>query len=122
MVVFEDMQWIDPTSRELLDRTVDRIANLPVLVLVTCRPEVKLGWTGKPHVSVLVLNRLDQNSGAALIRSVAGARTLPTEIVNQIAERTDGVPLFVEELTKAVLETSPEGSTRAISFAPPPGS
>lgn len=121
MVVFEDMQWIDPTSRELLDRTVDRIANLPVLVLVTCRPEVKLGWTGKPHVSVLVLNRLDQNSGAALIRSVAGARTLPAEIVNQIAERTDGVPLFVEELTKAVLETSPEGSTRAISFAPPPG-
>lgn len=74
-----------------------------------------------PHVSLLVLNRLDQNAGAALIRSVAGARTLPTEIVNEISERTDGVPLFVEELTKAVLEASPEEIPRAISFAPLPG-
>lgn len=121
MVVFEDMQWIDPSSRELLDRTVDRVASLPVLVLITYRPEFQLVWTGKPHVSLLVLNRLDQNAGAALIRSVAGSRTLPTEIVNEIAERTDGVPLFVEELTKAVLETSPEGIARAISFAPLPG-
>ncbi|MGY3037414.1 class 3 adenylate cyclase/predicted ATPase [Bradyrhizobium sp. USDA 4354] len=121
MVVFEDMQWIDPSSRELLGRTVDRVASLPVLVLVTYRPEFRLVWTGKPHVGLLVLNRLDQSAGAALIRSVAGARTLPTEIVNEIAERTDGVPLFVEELTKAVLETSPEGIARAISFAPLPG-
>ncbi|MGL3108131.1 ATP-binding protein [Bradyrhizobium sp. BR 1432] len=121
MVVFEDMQWIDPSSHELLDRTVDRVASLPVLVLITCRPEFPLVWTGKPHVSLLVLNRLDQSAGAALIRSVAGTRTLPTEIVNEIAERTDGVPLFVEELTKAVLETSPEGIARAISFAPLPG-
>ncbi|SFQ33173.1 Adenylate and Guanylate cyclase catalytic domain-containing protein [Bradyrhizobium sp. Ghvi] len=118
MIVFEDMQWIDPSSRELLDRTVDRVASLPVLVLITYRPEFQLAWTGKPHVSLLVLNRLDQKAGAALIRSVAGGRALPTEIVNEIAERTDGVPLFVEELTKAVLETSPEGIARAISVAP----
>ena len=121
MVVFEDMQWIDPSSRELLDQTVDRVASLPVLVLITCRPEFQSVWTGKPHVSLLVLNRLDQSAGAALIRSVAGTRTLPSEIVNEIAERTDGVPLFVEELTKAVLETSPEGFARAISFASLPG-
>ncbi|MEY9128494.1 adenylate/guanylate cyclase domain-containing protein [Bradyrhizobium yuanmingense] len=121
MIVFEDMQWIDPSSRELLDRTVDRVASLPVLVLITYRPEFQLVWTGKPHVSLLVLNRLDQNAGAALIRSVAGGQTLPTEIVNEIAERTDGVPLFVEELTKAVLETSPQSIARAISFAPLPG-
>ncbi|MGY4625394.1 ATP-binding protein [Bradyrhizobium sp. USDA 4486] len=121
MIVFEDMQWIDPSSRELLDRTVDRVESLPVLVLITYRPEFQLVWTGKPHVSLLVLNRLDQKAGAALIRSVAGGRTLPTEIVNEIAERTDGVPLFVEELTKAVLETSPERIARAISFAPLPG-
>ncbi|WP_092258706.1 adenylate/guanylate cyclase domain-containing protein [Bradyrhizobium sp. Rc3b] len=121
MVVFEDMQWIDPSSRELLDRTVDRVASLPVLVLITYRPELQLIWSGKPHVSLLVMNRLDQKAGASLIRSVAGSRTLPTEIVNEIAERTDGVPLFVEELTKAVLETSNEGIPRAISFAPLPG-
>ncbi|MBB4366159.1 class 3 adenylate cyclase/predicted ATPase/energy-coupling factor transporter ATP-binding protein EcfA2 [Bradyrhizobium sp. CIR48] len=121
MVVFEDMQWIDPSSRELLDRTVDRVASLPVLVLITYRPELQLVWSGKPHVSLLVMNRLDQKAGATLIRSVAGSRTLPTEIVNEIAERTDGVPLFVEELTKAVLETSNEGIPRAISFAPLPG-
>jgi class 3 adenylate cyclase/predicted ATPase len=121
MVVFEDMQWIDPSSRELLDRTVDRVASLPVLVLITYRPELQLVWSGKPHVSLLVMNRLDQKAGTTLIRSVAGSRTLPTEIVNEIAERTDGVPLFVEELTKAVLETSPEGIPRAISFAPLPG-
>lgn len=121
MVVFEDMQWIDPSSRELLDRTVDRVASLPVLVLITYRPELQLVWSGKPHVSLLVMNRLDQKAGAALIRSVAGSRTLPTEIVNEIAERTDGVPLFVEELTKTVLETSKEGITRTISLAPLPG-
>ncbi|WP_342739464.1 AAA family ATPase [Bradyrhizobium sp. B117] len=121
MIVFEDVQWIDPSSRELLDRTVDRISALPVLVLVTHRPDFQMVWTGKPHVALLVLNRLDQNAGAALIRSVAGVRTLPTEIVNEISERTDGIPLFVEELTKAVLEASPEEIPRAISFAPLPG-
>jgi class 3 adenylate cyclase/predicted ATPase len=121
MVVFEDTQWIDPSSRELLDRTVDRVASLPVLVLVTYRPEFQSVWTGKSHVTLIVLNRLDQSAGAALIRSVAGARTLPSEIVNEIAERTDGVPLFVEELTKAVLEASPDGIARAVSAAPLPG-
>ena len=121
MVVFEDTQWIDPSSRELVDRTVDRVETLPVLVLITYRPEFVSAWTGKPHVSAMALNRLDQSAGAALIRSVAGARTLPCDIVNEIAERTDGVPLFVEELTKAVLEAGPAGVARAVSAAPLPG-
>jgi class 3 adenylate cyclase/predicted ATPase len=121
MAVFEDTQWIDPSSRELLDWTIDRVASLPVLVLVTYRPEFQPVWTGKSHVTLIVLNRLDQSAGAALIRSVAGARTLASEIVNEIAERTDGVPLFVEELTKAVLEASPDGIARAVSSAPLPG-
>jgi predicted ATPase len=118
LAVFEDTQWIDPSSRELLDRTVDRVANLPVLVLVTYRPEFQSVWTRKSHITSIVLNRLDQSAGAALIRSVAGARTLPGEIVSEIAERTDGVPLFVEELTKAVLEASPDRVAQSVSSAP----
>ncbi|WP_244443129.1 AAA family ATPase [Bradyrhizobium sp. Ai1a-2] len=120
IVIFEDVQWIDPSSRELLDRTVDRVESLPVLVLVTYRPEFQSVWTGKTHVTFMMLNRLDQSAGAALIRSVAGARMLSTEIVDEIVERTDGVPLFVEELTKAVLEASPEGIAQAVSAAPLP--
>ncbi|WP_247779614.1 AAA family ATPase [Bradyrhizobium sp. 170] len=120
MILFEDAQWIDPSSRELLDRTVERVASLPVLLLITFRPELQSAWTGKSHVSAMVLNRLDQGASAALIRSVAGNRTLPSEILDEIAERTDGVPLFVEELTKAVLEAA-AGVARAVSAAPLPG-
>ncbi|HEX9440624.1 MAG TPA: AAA family ATPase, partial [Roseiflexaceae bacterium] len=104
LIVCEDAQWIDPSSRELLDRTVELVASLPVLLLVTHRPEFRSVWNEKSHVSAMVLNRLDQSAGTALIRSVAGNRALPSEVVNEIVERTDGVPLFVEELTKAVLE------------------
>src|SRR6266702_4734025 len=82
MMVFEDAQWIDPSSRELLDRTIDRVVTLPVLSLITFRPEFQSAWTGKSHVSTMVLNRLDQNAGAALIRSMTGDRRLPPELVN----------------------------------------
>nr|WP_283817015.1 AAA family ATPase [Bradyrhizobium sp. AUGA SZCCT0283] len=121
MMVFEDAQWIDPSSRELLDRAVERMASLPVLVLITFRPEFQSAWAGKAHVSEMVLNRLDQSAGAALVRSMVGNRTLPSELVDEIAERTDGVPLFVEELTKAVLETGADGVARTVSAAPLPG-
>jgi predicted ATPase/class 3 adenylate cyclase len=121
MMVFEDVQWIDPSSRELLDWTVERVAGLPVLLLITFRPDFQPAWTGKPHVSTVVLNRLDQSAGTALIRSMIGDRTLPDELVDEIAERTDGVPLFVEEMTKAVLEAGAAGVARAISAAPLPG-
>jgi class 3 adenylate cyclase len=105
VVVFEDAHWIDPTSRELLDLTIDRIGNLPVLLIVTFRPEFQPAWIGRPRVTVIALNRLDQRDRTALVEHIAGGRTLPDEIVGQIAERTDGVPLFVEELTKTVLES-----------------
>lgn len=120
MIVFEDAQWIDPSSRELLDWTVERVASLPVLVLITFRPDFQSAWTGKSHVSAMVLNRLDHTAGAALIRNMTGDRTLPSELVEEIAERTDGVPLFVEELTKAVLEAGADGGAQAISAAPLP--
>jgi predicted ATPase len=105
LMVFEDAHWIDPTSRELLDFTVERIRSLPVLLIVTFRPEFQPPWTGQPQVSMLTLNRLDRDDRTALIAKIAGDRTLTDQLADQIAERTDGVPLFVEELTKNVLES-----------------
>ncbi len=105
LMVFEDAHWIDPTSRELLDLTVDRVRRLPVLLVVTFRPEFQHAWGGQPHVTMSALNRLGGRDGAALVERLAGNAGLPEEIVDEIVTRADGVPLFVEELTKAVLET-----------------
>ncbi len=105
VVVFEDAHWIDPTSRELLDLTVERTRSLPVLLIVTFRPEFQPPWTGQPQVTMLALNRLDQRDRTALVAQVAGGKALPDEVVAQIADRTEGVPLFVEELTRSVLQS-----------------
>ena len=110
LMVFEDIHWIDPSSRELLDRTMERIASWPVLLVATFRPEFQPPWTGQPHVTTLALTRLDRHDTAAMVESIAGNAALPTEIVQEIAARTDGVPLFVEELTKAVLESGTQGA------------
>lgn len=104
LMLFEDVHWIDPSSRELLDLVIERVARLPVLLLLTFRPEFQPPWSGQAHVTVLVLNRLDRREGAALVQRVVGTGELPSDVVAEIIERTDGVPLFVEELTKAVLE------------------
>jgi class 3 adenylate cyclase len=106
VVIFEDAHWIDPTSRELLDLTVERVRNLPVLLIVRFRPEFQPPWTGEPHVTMLVLNRLDRRGRTALVMQIAGGKVLPDDVITQIVERTDDVPLFVEELTKSVLESS----------------
>jgi class 3 adenylate cyclase len=105
VVVFEDAHWIDPTSRELVDLMVERVRSLPVLLLVTFRSEFEPPWTGQPQVTMLALNRLDQRDRTALVAQIAGGKALPAEVVAQIANRSDGVPLFVEELTKSVLES-----------------
>ena len=105
VVVFEDAHWIDPTSRELLDLAVERVRSLPVLLVVTFRPEFQPPWIGQPQVTMLALNRLDRRDRTALVEQIAGGKPLPDEVVDQIADRTDGVPLFVEELTKSVLES-----------------
>jgi class 3 adenylate cyclase/predicted ATPase len=105
VAVFEDAQWMDPTSRELLDLAVERGRSLPVLLVVTFRPEFQPPWIGQPQVTMLTLNRLDRRGRAALVEQIAGGKPLPDEVVDQIADRTDGVPLFVEELTKSVLES-----------------
>jgi class 3 adenylate cyclase/predicted ATPase len=105
VMVFEDAHWIDPTSRELLDLIVERVRRLPVLLIVTFRPEFQPPWTGQPQISMLSLNRLDRRDRTALITEIASGKVLADEVIDQIAVRTDGVPLFVEELTKSVLES-----------------
>jgi class 3 adenylate cyclase/predicted ATPase len=105
VMIFEDAHWIDPTSRALLDLTVERVRSLPVLLIVTFRPEFQPPWTGQPQVAMLALNRLDRRDRTVLVAQIAGGKALPDEVVVQIADRTDGVPLFVEELTKSVIES-----------------
>jgi class 3 adenylate cyclase len=105
VMVVEDAHWIDPTSRELLDLAVERVRNLPVLLIVTFRPEFQPPWTGQSQVSMLTLNRLDRRDRTDLVEQIAGGKALPDEVIAQVADRTDGVPLFVEELTKSVLES-----------------
>jgi class 3 adenylate cyclase/tetratricopeptide (TPR) repeat protein len=105
LVVLEDAHWLDPTSRELFDQMVERFQRLPVLLVATFRPELSPPWTGFPHVTLLTLNRLAQAQARSLVERVTGARALPPEVLEQILARTEGVPLFAEELTKAVLES-----------------
>ena len=118
LMIFEDVHWIDPTSREQLDRVVDRVQGFPVLLLVTFRPEFSPPWTGQAHVTTLTLNRLDRSESAALVQRIAGNDgALSAEAVDEIVARTDGVPLFVEELTKAVVEAD-SGAKPVLSGTP----
>ena len=103
LVIFEDVHWADPTTLDLLGRMIMRLQELPALLIMTCRPEFKARWIGHPQVTALILNRLGRRHCRAMIESIAG-KTMPTDIVDQIVAKTDGVPLFVEELTKNVLE------------------
>ncbi len=119
LMIFEDAHWTDPTSLELFGRTVDRIANLRVLLLVTFRPEFVAPWIGRPHVTALTLNRLAPRDIDAMIDRVVGNKQLPANIRQDIIERTDGIPLFVEEMTKAVLEAEGEGEARQTAAAVP---
>jgi energy-coupling factor transporter ATP-binding protein EcfA2 len=105
LIIFEDIHWIDPTSLELLVRTVERLPGLRALLLMTARPEFAPPWPGHAHVSTLPLTRLSRRDGAALVERVTGGKALPDEVMTQILTRTDGVPLFVEELTKAIIES-----------------
>jgi predicted ATPase len=104
-MVWEDVHWSDPTTRESLDLLVDRVAALRVLVIITFRPEFAPPWIGRPHVMMLTLNRLPLRQRAEMIAYMTGGKTLPPEIADQIVDRTDGVPLFIEELTKTVVES-----------------
>src|SRR6516164_2436484 len=115
LMIFEDIHWIDPTSLEVLNRTVDRIKTLPVLLIVTFRPEFNAPWTGQSRVTNLVLKRLEQAEAAAIIARISGNKVLPADLTAEIVGRTDGIPLFVEEMTKAVLEAQSEAVTPALT-------
>jgi predicted ATPase len=118
-MIFEDAHWTDPTSLELFGRAVDRIASLRVLLIVTFRPEFAPPWIGRPHVTALTINRLAQRDIDAMIDRVIGNKLLPASIRQDIIERTDGIPLFVEEMTKAVLEAEGESEARRTAAAVP---
>jgi class 3 adenylate cyclase len=105
LMVWEDVHWSDPTTRELLDLLIHRVATMHVLAIITFRPEFAPPGVGHPHVTMLTLNRLPARHRIEMIGYVTGGKALPKEIATQIVERTDGVPLFVEELTKAVVES-----------------
>lgn len=119
LMVFEDAHWSDPTSLELLCRVVDRIRTLRVFLIVSCRPEFEPGWMGKPHVTPLRLNRLAPCEVGAIIDHIVGNNPLPANMRQDIIERTDGIPLFVEEMTKAVLEAETEGEARRVAALVP---
>jgi tetratricopeptide (TPR) repeat protein len=105
LMVFEDVHWIDPTSQEALDALVPRLQALSVLLVITYRPEYTPRWADQAHVTILGLSRLVRRQGMELVAKVTQGRALPAEVLEQIVAHTDGVPLFVEELTKSVLES-----------------
>ncbi|MGE9008949.1 BTAD domain-containing putative transcriptional regulator [Leptospira interrogans] len=105
LILVEDAHWIDPTSQDLLERMVARAASLPMLLVVTARPELQPNWVGAPHVSMLPLNRLGRRDSAGIIAGIARDKALPDAVVDQILARADGVPLFIEELTSALIES-----------------
>ena len=119
LMIFEDAHWTDPTSLELFGRIVDRIPSLRALLIVTFRPEFEPPWIGRPYVTALTINRLAQRDVEVMIDRVIGNKPLPANIRHDIIERTDGIPLFVEEMTKAVLEAGSEGAARRTVAAVP---
>ena len=121
LMIFEDAHWADPTSLETLSRAIERIRTLGLLLIVTYRPEFEPPWIGRPHVTALTVNRLGRREIAAMIDGVSGNKPLPASVRQDIIERTDGIPLFVEEITKAVLEVGgQEAAERAIAAIPSP--
>jgi class 3 adenylate cyclase/tetratricopeptide (TPR) repeat protein len=105
LMLFEDAHWADATSLEVLDLAIERVRRLPVMMLVTSRPEFEVPWKGLPDIAEIALQRFDRAEAEALVERVTGGRKLPVEVLAQIVAKTDGVPLFVEELTKNVLES-----------------
>lgn len=114
LMIFEDVHWIDQTSLEVLGRIVDLIKTLPALLIVTFRPEFNAPWVGQAHVTSLMLNRLGEHEVATIVARLVGKRELPADVMTEIVERTDGIPLFVEEITKAVVEAESEGAARRV--------
>ena len=119
LMILEDAHWADPTSMEAFSRAVDRTRTLGMLLIITYRPEFEPPWIGGPHVSALTLNRLAERDIRAMIDGVVGNKPLPANIRQDIIKRTDGIALFVEEMTKAVVEAGAEGAAQQTAAAIP---
>jgi class 3 adenylate cyclase/tetratricopeptide (TPR) repeat protein len=119
LAIFEDAHWADPTSLEVLGQLVAQIPALPVLLLITYRPEFQAPWIGQPQATSLIINRLTQRDVVAMIDRVAGNRLISANVRQDIIDRTDGIPLFVEEVAKAILEAESEGELRRTVAAVP---
>jgi class 3 adenylate cyclase/predicted ATPase len=123
LIISEDAHWIDPTSLEVLGRIVDQISTFPALLIVTFRPEFTAPWVGHSNVASLTLNRLGEREAAVIVARLVGNNELPADVLAEIVERTDGIPLFVEEMTKAVLEAESVGAAgRTVAAVPSPAS
>ena len=105
LLIFEDVHWADPTSLEWLELVIDRAQSIPVVVVITFRPEFQPPWSGYTHITSLTLNRFSSSLASTMVGKITGGIKLPAEVLEQIVEKTDGVPLFVEELTKTILES-----------------
>jgi len=124
ILLFEDLHWLDPSSGELLDLLIEKIEGWPVLLIATFRPDFQPRWTGEPQVTTLSLTRLNRQHSAELVARVADlAGALPSDLAAEIVERCDGVPLFLEELTKATIEqaAAPERARSLVGAVPGPG-
>jgi predicted ATPase len=103
--LLEDIHWADPTTLEVMDLLIHRVRNVPLLVVVTHRPEFSSRWSHYGHVAALTLTKLTRSQGSAMVSRLADGKALPADLLDQILGKTDGVPLFVEELTKSILES-----------------
>jgi predicted ATPase len=119
LMIFEDAHWTDPTSLETFGRVIDRVRSLPVLLIVTFRPEFEPPWIGRPYVTALTINRLAHHDIEAMIDRVIGNKLIPASVRHDIVERTDGIPLFVEEMTKSVLEAGSEEEAQTTAASVP---
>ena len=105
LLIFEDIHWADPTSLDLLELNIECAQSIPVMVVLTYRPEFTAPWSGYTHITTLTLNRFARSLASAMVENITGGKHLPDEVLEQIINKTDGVPLFVEELTKTILES-----------------
>ena len=115
LILVEDAHWIDPTSRELMELFVSRMSQWPILLVVTCRPEFEPAWSGESHAAKIALKPIGPNDAVSIVRCIPGAEGLPAEVVRDIAARSDGVPLFIEELTKTIIESNSAGSSGEVA-------
>jgi class 3 adenylate cyclase len=114
LIIFEDLHWVDPSTLELLDKLVERVEELQVLMLITCRPEFRPNWTSLGHVTFLTLKRISKRESRVLSDAVIGTDSLSENVVNEIVAKTDGVPLFIEEVTRTLLEVQKSSGRGAL--------